>query len=149
MALLVSDLLDLARQDSGRLHLQCRPLLADDILLPLYERLGPRAGGRLQLQLADEAAAPLPLGLADPERLQQCLTALAENALAYAPAHRKTVSPGRAPVYVADQLGEVREPGRPGTIYCRPADLRPGQPIRAFGVDFDEAEFPAPVPPTS
>jgi signal transduction histidine kinase len=86
MALLVSDLLDLARQDAGRLHLQCQPLLADDILLPLYERLGPRAGGRLRLQLADETAAPLPLGLADPERLQQCLTALVENALAYAPA---------------------------------------------------------------
>ncbi len=85
MALLVSDLLDLARQDAGRLHLQCRPLLADDLLLPLYERLLPRAEGRLRLRLPAEGAAPLPLGLADPERLQQCLTALVDNALAYAP----------------------------------------------------------------
>ena len=85
MALLVSDLLDLARQDAGRLHLQCRPLLADDVLLPLYERLSPHAQGRLRLLLPGEGAAPLPLGLADPQRLQQCLTALVDNALAYAP----------------------------------------------------------------
>jgi hypothetical protein len=64
--------------------------------------------------------------------------------LAFAPAYRKTVSPGRAPVHVADQLGQLRKPACPGTVYCRLVDFRPGQPIRAFGVDFDEAEFATP-----
>ena len=61
MGMLVSDLLDLARNDAGRLHLRCQPLLADDVLLELHERLAPQA--------------------ADPHRLQQCLTALVDNAL--------------------------------------------------------------------
>ena len=87
------------------------------------------------------------------------LTAVAHNGftcsggmcqtLAFAPAYCKSVSPGRAPVHVADHLGQVREAARPGTVYCRPADFRPGQPIRAFGVDVDKAEFPAPVTATS
>jgi hypothetical protein len=67
--------------------------------------------------------------------------------LAFSPAYRKSVSPGRAPVYVADQLGQVREVTRPGTVYCRSVDFRPGQPIRAYGVDIDEAEFAIPKKP--
>jgi signal transduction histidine kinase len=50
MGMLVSDLLDLARNDAGRLHLRCQPLLADDVLLELHERLAPQAAGRLRLQ---------------------------------------------------------------------------------------------------
>jgi two-component system OmpR family sensor kinase len=81
MGTLVSDLLDLARNDSGRLHLRCRPLHADDVLLELHERLAVQAAGRLQLQLA--AIPEPPVALADPHRLQQCLTALVDNALLY------------------------------------------------------------------
>ena len=72
MGMLVSDLLDLARNDAGRLHLRCQPLLADDVLLELHERMAPQASGRLRLQAS-----------ADPHRLQQCLTALVDNALLY------------------------------------------------------------------
>ena len=36
MGMLVSDLLDLAPNDAGRLHLRCQPLLADDVLLELH-----------------------------------------------------------------------------------------------------------------
>ena len=79
MGTLVSDLLDLARNDSGRLHLRCRPLHADDVLLELHERLAAQAGGRLQLQLA--ATPEPPVARADPHRLQQCLTVLVDNAL--------------------------------------------------------------------
>jgi signal transduction histidine kinase len=79
MGTLVSDLLDLARNDSGRLHLRCRPLHADDVLLELHERLAAQAAGRLQLQLA--ATPEPPVARADPHRLQQCLTALVDNAL--------------------------------------------------------------------
>jgi two-component system, OmpR family, sensor kinase len=85
MGNLVSDLLDLARQDSGRLQLRCRPILADEALVQAYERLAPSSGWRLHL---DTPAAELPLALGDPDRLQQCLAALIENALHYSPAPR-------------------------------------------------------------
>jgi signal transduction histidine kinase len=77
MGMLVSDLLDLARYDAGRLHLRIQPLLADDVLLELHERMAPQAAGRLRLQ----ASAVAPRATADPHRLQQCLTALVDNAL--------------------------------------------------------------------
>ncbi|MCP9806433.1 HAMP domain-containing histidine kinase [Cyanobium sp. T1B-Tous] len=82
MGTLVSDLLDLARQDSGRLVLRRRPILADEALVQAYERLAPSSGWRLHL---DPPAAQLPVGLGDPERVQQCLAALIENALHYSP----------------------------------------------------------------
>jgi len=77
MGSLVTDLLDLARQDSGRLVLRRRPILADEALLQAYERLAPSSGWRLHL---DATADDLPVALGDPERLQQCLAALIENA---------------------------------------------------------------------
>ena len=86
MGSLVSDLLDLARQDSGRLVLRRRPILADDALLAAYERLAPSSGGRLQLAAPADDDPPVALG--DPERLQQCLAALIDNALHYSPAPR-------------------------------------------------------------
>ena len=77
MGPLVSALLDQARNDAGRLHLRCPPLLADDVLLDLHERMAPQAAGRLRLQ----ASAQVPRANADSHRLQQCLTALVDNAL--------------------------------------------------------------------
>ena len=79
MGTLVADLLDLARNDAGRLHLRIQPLLADDVLLELHERMAPQAAGRLRL----DACAHAPRANADPHRLQQCLTALVDNALLY------------------------------------------------------------------
>ena len=77
MGTLVADLLDLARNDAGRLHLRIQPLQADDVLLELHERMAPQAAGRLRL----DACAAAPRATADPHRLQQCLTALVDNAL--------------------------------------------------------------------
>ncbi|SBO43200.1 sensor histidine kinase KdpD [Cyanobium sp. NIES-981] len=86
MGTLVADLLDLARQDSGRLRLRCRPIQADDVLLALHERLALGAAGRLRLAGSDASGEPgPPPALADPDRLQQCLTALVDNALLYSP----------------------------------------------------------------
>jgi signal transduction histidine kinase len=84
MSSLVSDLLDLARQDAGRLQLHRLPIDADDALLALYERMVVRSAGRLRL--APAAGDDPPLGIGDPDRLQQCLTALVDNALRYCPA---------------------------------------------------------------
>ena len=99
MGLLVSDLLDLARRDAGRLELRCQPLDLEETLLAVHERLAPAAAGRLQLRLSASSAA-LPPAMADSERLQQCLSALIDNALRY--------SPAPAPVQLfADADGDV------------------------------------------
>ena len=63
MGLLVSDLLDLARRDAGRLTLNLQPLDLEDALLESFERLDARSHGRLQ----------------------RCLAALIDNALRYSP----------------------------------------------------------------
>jgi signal transduction histidine kinase len=85
MASLVSDLLDLARQDSGRLQLRRLPIVVDEAMVQAYERLAPSSGWRLHL---DTPAAELPVAIGDPERLQQCLAALIENAVHYSPTPR-------------------------------------------------------------
>jgi len=85
MGLLVSDLLDLARRDAGRLTLNLQPLNPEDALFESFERLAASSRGRLQLLSGDSAGA-LPPVLADPDRLQQCLAALIDNALRYSPA---------------------------------------------------------------
>jgi len=84
MGSLVSDLLDLARQDSGRLSLRSELIVGEDALLTLYERMAPHANGRLKL-LISASASSLAQGLGDPDRLQQCLTTLVDNALQYSP----------------------------------------------------------------
>ncbi|MFY8150383.1 MAG: sensor histidine kinase [Prochlorococcaceae cyanobacterium] len=81
MGALVSDLLDLARRDAGRLQVQRQPLSVEDVLLEAFERLQQQAQGRLHL--SEPAADSLPLAQGDPERLQQCLAALIDNALRY------------------------------------------------------------------
>lgn len=82
---MVSDMLDLARKDAGRLHLRRQALDVEDVLLETFERLAAKAEGRLRLQPPAEDAS-LPLAAADPERLAQCLVVLIENALNYSPA---------------------------------------------------------------
>ena len=76
----------------------------EDLLLVAYERLLPLAPDRLQL------AAPSPTALmpidADPDRLQQCLAALVENAIAYGSGPIQlfvTAEPERIVLHVQDQ----------------------------------------------
>ncbi len=83
MGRLVSELLDIAREEAGRLQLVRDPLDLDDALLVAFERLEPLASARLRLRLPQDGAPPL--GLGDGERLQQCLTNLVDNALKYTP----------------------------------------------------------------
>lgn len=82
MGRLVNDLLEIARDDAGKLHLECRQLDPAVALHDLFERLQPASSGRLKL-------LPMPSGYADvcadAERLSQCLTNLVENALKYSP----------------------------------------------------------------
>ena len=81
MADLLRVLRDLARSDSGRLELQCRPLDPDEQLLLVYESLSTLTGERLQLP--HPSSKPLFELWADPVCLQQCLQELVRNALLY------------------------------------------------------------------
>ena len=81
MADLLRVLRELARSDSGRLELQCRPLDPDEQLLEVYESLSTLAGARLQLPHL--GPQQLPAVWADPVCLQECLQELIRNALLY------------------------------------------------------------------
>ena len=86
MTSLISDLLDLARHDSKRLRLQCQFIQADDMILEVFERMRIKAAGRLKLAPVTDEAEPSKTGFGDPDRVQQCLMALVDNALQYGPA---------------------------------------------------------------
>jgi two-component system, OmpR family, sensor kinase len=83
MGRLVSDLLDIARDDTGQLVLNRQRLDVEQELLKAYERLAGHAGARLRLRAPREGPALEASG--DADRLQQCLTNLVENALKHAP----------------------------------------------------------------
>ncbi|MCP9885124.1 HAMP domain-containing histidine kinase [Synechococcus sp. ATX 2A4] len=83
MGRLVTDLLDIARDDAGRLDLALRELDLDQELLEAYERLSTYTTGRLRL-IPSEEQEPL-RAWGDADRLQQCLTNLVENALKHTP----------------------------------------------------------------
>ena len=124
MASLVSDMLDLARMDAGRLELRLMPIDVDDLLLEVYERLSPTAAGRMRLR-PPAVEHSLPLALGDPERLSQCLLALVDNALRY--------SPSPTPIHVwatsttsADVTGE--EAAGATAVVIHVLDQGPGVP---------------------
>jgi signal transduction histidine kinase len=83
MGRLVSDLLDIARDDTGQLVLRRQRLDVEQELLKAYERLVGHAGARLRLCPPQEGPALEASG--DGDRLQQCLTNLVENALKHTP----------------------------------------------------------------
>ncbi|WP_415399498.1 sensor histidine kinase [Synechococcus sp. W4D4] len=82
MGRLVNDLLEIARDDAGRLQLECRQLDPCTVLSDLFIRLQSSSDGRLRLLPAPAVYASVS---ADPERLSQCLTNLVENASKYSP----------------------------------------------------------------
>lgn len=82
MGRLVSDLLEIARSDAGRLEVKREPVAAWPLLVAVHQRLVPTVGSRLQLAPPPQ---PEPVVLGDGERLQQCLSNLIENAVKYTP----------------------------------------------------------------
>lgn len=115
MTSLVSDLLDLARHDAQRLVLKRQAIHADDVLLQLFERLSAQTGYRLQLEAGPGNTPPPPPGMGDPDRIQQCLTALVDNALNY--------SPPESPI----SLGSSR--AGDGSLVLHVGDVGPGVPM--------------------
>jgi len=81
---LVQDLLDLARLDARRFSLQAAPLDAGRAAATATERLAPEAAAAgVALSLAVAEQGPLAV-ITDPDRLDQMLSNLVENALRYA-----------------------------------------------------------------
>ena len=74
-------MLDLARSDAGRLSLALESLDPELLLVNVFERLQTLSPGRLRLATPGEIA--IPQIKADPERVQQCLAALVDNALKF------------------------------------------------------------------
>ena len=85
MSDLVSDLLLLASADAKTWSIRREPLDMDTLLIGVYERfesLYAERGVRLRLNLPQ---APLPSVCGDPQRLEQVLAVLLDNALTYTP----------------------------------------------------------------
>jgi two-component system phosphate regulon sensor histidine kinase PhoR len=88
LSLMVSELLELARIESGQVPLQLKAIRPIDLLLPAVERLRLQAerGG---LDLETDCPENLPLVLADQTRLEQVLVNLLHNAIKFTPSGGK------------------------------------------------------------
>ena len=82
--LMVSELLELARIESGRVPLDLHPIPPCEIVQTAYERLYLQAG-RAGLNMELDCAEELPLVLADRNRIQQVLVNLMHNAIKFTP----------------------------------------------------------------
>jgi two-component system phosphate regulon sensor histidine kinase PhoR len=82
--LMVSELLELSRIESGRVPLERVPTRPGDVITLAYERLCLQAE-RAQLQLDVECPENLPSVMADSTRLQQVAVNLLHNAIKFTP----------------------------------------------------------------
>ena len=84
LSLMVTELLELSRIESGRVPLNLKPTHASKILAPAVERLrlqAERAGLEVLLDCPDD----LPLVMADYQRLEQVVVNLLHNAIKFTP----------------------------------------------------------------
>ena len=84
MSRMVNDLLDLARIESGQLQMTVRAVDLAEVMADVHRGQLPRARAK-EIELTLDAP-PTPPVLADPDRLAQVFTNLADNALTYTPA---------------------------------------------------------------
>ncbi len=86
LAMLVDDLLSLARMEAGELRLNVRAIAAQEALEEVYRVLSPLALRERQVTLVRGANPKLPPVLADQQRLVQILLNLVRNAITSTPA---------------------------------------------------------------
>jgi two-component system phosphate regulon sensor histidine kinase PhoR len=101
LSLMVNELLELSRIESGRVPLNLTPTHPIDIVNPAYERLRLQAE-RAGLTLTLECSPDLPAVLADASRMQQVVVNLLHNAIKFTP------SGGQVTVNAALQDREVQ-----------------------------------------
>lgn len=82
---LVSDLLELARLDSGQLRLETEPVALEPLVLYVIRKLRPLSE-RVGVTICPEIPPGLPPLLADPDRLDQVMVNLLDNAVRHSPA---------------------------------------------------------------
>jgi two-component system phosphate regulon sensor histidine kinase PhoR len=85
LSLMVNELLELSRIESGRVPLNLAPTRPVDIVIPAYERLRLQAE-RAGLSLTMECSPDLPAIMVDATRVQQVIVNLLHNAIKFTPA---------------------------------------------------------------
>jgi len=85
LTVLVNDLLDISRIESGRLAISPQVMHVEEVINQILEAMRGRAVDR-GLNLRSEVTSPLPKIVADPDRVAQILTNLMGNACNYTPA---------------------------------------------------------------
>ena len=84
LSLMVTELLELSRIESGRVPLERKPTNPSEILNPAYERLNLQAE-RSKLSVTVDCPADLPPVMADAARVQQVVVNLLHNAIKFTP----------------------------------------------------------------
>jgi signal transduction histidine kinase len=82
LTLLVSDLLDISRIEAGQIKMQLRPISLKEVVQRLALNFAPQLKAQ-NLTLALQLPDPLPLVMADPDRIGQVLDNLLSNALKF------------------------------------------------------------------
>jgi two-component system phosphate regulon sensor histidine kinase PhoR len=88
LSLMVTELLELSRIESGRVPLDRKPTRPVDIIYPAYDRLNLQAE-RSKLIVTVECPEDLPSVLADAARVQQVVVNLLHNAIKFTPQGEK------------------------------------------------------------
>ena len=117
LAMLVNDLLDLSRIESGRVALSPEMVRVEGIIAQIVAAMEGRAGDK-GLTLRSDVPYTLPEIMADPDRVAQILTNLVENACLYTPTGGEIVVSAR--VYSDEVHISVRDTG----IGIAPEDQR-------------------------
>jgi two-component system phosphate regulon sensor histidine kinase PhoR len=99
LSLMVQELLELSRIESGKVPLQLEPVGPTGLLTAAVGRLGLQAE-RAGLQISIQSMEDLPSVLADPRRIEQVVTNLLHNAIKFTP------SGGRIEL-AAEQAGDM------------------------------------------
>ncbi len=82
LAKMIDDILEVARADTHKLRIRLRPCRLEPLIREVLERLGPDAAAK-KLELGVAIDGEVPLVHADPDRIEQVLTNLLENAIKF------------------------------------------------------------------